>query len=82
VAAADSSADERAQEAPSLLDLQFVVKLTEDCAPEQLRYLVHSFCPAIYGHELVKVRQPCSGVTGTCARRPLPLIHQPVLMPE
>ncbi len=68
VAAAVSSADERAQEAPSLLDLQFVIKLTEDCAPEQLRYLVHSFCPAIYGHEIVKVRQPCAGVTATRVR--------------
>ena len=44
----------------SLLDLQFVVKFSEDCAPDQLRYLVHSLCPDIYGHELVKARSACA----------------------
>ncbi|KAK9824829.1 hypothetical protein WJX81_003431 [Elliptochloris bilobata] len=50
----DNPTGEPGLEAPTLLDLQFVVKFTEDCAPDQLRCLVHSLCPAIYGHELVK----------------------------
>ncbi len=56
MAAAESAASEPEQEVLSLLDLQFVVKFSEDCAPDQLRYLVHSLCPDIYGHELVKAR--------------------------
>lgn len=60
MAAAESVASEPEQEVLSLLDLQFVVKFSEECAPDQLRYLVHSLCPAIYGHELVKARSACA----------------------
>ena len=56
VARAAGPAHEPGYEAPSLLDLQFIVRFSEDCAPDQLRCLVHSLCPAIYGHELVKAR--------------------------
>jgi DNA helicase MCM8 len=35
-------------------DLEFVVKYAEEHAGDQFRQLLHSICPAIYGHELVK----------------------------
>ena len=56
VARAAGPAHEPGYEPPTLLDLQFIVRFSEDCAPDQLRCLVHSLCPAIYGHELVKAR--------------------------
>ena len=56
VAEAASPAYDPGYDPPTLLDLQFIVKFSEDCAPDQLRCLVHSLCPAIHGHELVKAR--------------------------
>ncbi|MEW5300243.1 MAG: hypothetical protein WDW36_003185 [Sanguina aurantia] len=35
-------------------DLEFVIKFSEDYEGDQLRQLVQSLCPSIYGHELVK----------------------------
>jgi DNA helicase MCM8 len=35
-------------------DLEFIVRFTEECAGEQFKQLVHSLCPTIYGHEMVK----------------------------
>ncbi|KAL4433271.1 hypothetical protein ABPG77_003319 [Micractinium sp. CCAP 211/92] len=38
----------------SHLDLDFVCKFTEECEGDQLRQLVLSLCPTIWGNELVK----------------------------
>ncbi|EEH60762.1 uncharacterized protein MICPUCDRAFT_12229 [Micromonas pusilla CCMP1545] len=35
-------------------DLEFIVRFTEECAGEQFKQLIHSLCPTIYGHEVVK----------------------------
>ncbi|XP_078180003.1 minichromosome maintenance 8 isoform X2 [Carex rostrata] len=35
-------------------DLEFVVKFSEEHGPDVFRQMLHSFCPSIYGHELVK----------------------------
>ncbi|KAJ3703254.1 hypothetical protein LUZ61_006959 [Rhynchospora tenuis] len=35
-------------------DLEFVVKFSEEYGPDVFRQMLHSFCPSIYGHELVK----------------------------
>ena len=40
--------------AMSPADLEFIVRFTEECDGEQFKQLVHSLCPVIYGHELVK----------------------------
>ncbi|KAL6841378.1 hypothetical protein ACP4OV_028896 [Aristida adscensionis] len=34
--------------------LEFIVKFKEEHGPDVFRQLLHSFCPSIYGHELVK----------------------------
>ncbi|WJX79236.1 DNA replication licensing factor mcm8 [Trifolium repens] len=35
-------------------DLEFVVKFASDFGPDSFRQIVHSICPSIYGHDLVK----------------------------
>ncbi|WOL04368.1 putative DNA helicase MCM8 isoform X1 [Canna indica] len=35
-------------------DLEFVVKFSEEHGSDIFRQILHSFCPSIYGHELVK----------------------------
>ncbi|KAJ8510005.1 hypothetical protein OPV22_000439 [Ensete ventricosum] len=35
-------------------DLEFIVKFSEEHGSDIFRQIVHSFCPSIYGHELVK----------------------------
>ena len=35
-------------------DLEFVVKYKEQHGPDVFRQMLQSFCPSIYGHELVK----------------------------
>ncbi|MQL79609.1 hypothetical protein Taro_012045 [Colocasia esculenta] len=35
-------------------DLEFVVKFSEEHGPDVFRQMLQSFCPSIYGHELVK----------------------------
>ncbi|KAJ3669148.1 hypothetical protein LUZ60_011098 [Juncus effusus] len=35
-------------------DLEFIVKFSEEHGSDVFRQLIHSFCPSIYGHELVK----------------------------
>lgn len=35
-------------------DLEFFVKFSEEHGSDIFRQIVHSFCPSIYGHELVK----------------------------
>lgn len=41
-------------EAFTRLDLEFVVSFAEDTGPDMFRTILHSICPSIYGHELVK----------------------------
>ncbi|OAY84810.1 putative DNA helicase MCM8 [Ananas comosus] len=35
-------------------DLEFIVKFSEEHGSDVFRQILHSFCPSIYGHELVK----------------------------
>lgn len=35
-------------------DLEFIVKFSEEHGPDIFRQIIHSLCPSIYGHELVK----------------------------
>ncbi|KAJ0983920.1 hypothetical protein J5N97_002276 [Dioscorea zingiberensis] len=35
-------------------DLEFIVKFSEEHGSDIFRQILHSFCPSIYGHELVK----------------------------
>lgn len=35
-------------------DLEFIVKFFEEHGSDIFRQIIHSFCPSIYGHELVK----------------------------
>lgn len=35
-------------------DLEFIVKFSEEYGSDTFRQLLHSICPSIYGHELVK----------------------------
>ncbi|CAH9091655.1 unnamed protein product [Cuscuta europaea] len=35
-------------------DLEFIVKFSEEHGPDTFRQMLHSICPSIYGHELVK----------------------------
>lgn len=35
-------------------DLHFVVTFARTCAPSQFEHLIHSLCPSILGHEMVK----------------------------
>lgn len=39
-------------------DLEFVVKFAEEHGPDLFRQILHSICPSIYGHELVKGKYP------------------------
>lgn len=35
-------------------DLEFIVKFSEEHGSDVFRQILHSICPSIYGHELVK----------------------------
>ena len=35
-------------------DLEFIVKFATEQGPDLFRQILHSICPSIYGHELVK----------------------------
>lgn len=35
-------------------DLEFIVKFKEEYGSDTFRRLLHSVCPSIYGHEIVK----------------------------
>jgi DNA helicase MCM8 len=50
-------------------DLEFVVKFSEEHGSDVFRQILHSFCPSIYGHELVKgtVRSRTSSGAGKIA---------------
>ncbi|KMS95512.1 hypothetical protein BVRB_007520 isoform B [Beta vulgaris subsp. vulgaris] len=54
-----STADARATEMSDLYsfsprDLEFIVKFSEEHGPDVFRQMIHSICPSIYGHEIVK----------------------------
>lgn len=59
-ASAKDSLDEWAVQAPSNLqdftskDLEFVVRFAAENGVHMFRRLVHSMCPSIYGHEILK----------------------------
>lgn len=59
----DDSQDSNAKARPTELfdlfsfsskDLEFVVKFAEEHGSDLFRQILHSICPSIYGHELVK----------------------------
>jgi len=63
----DDSQDSHAQARPTELfdlfsfsskDLEFVVKFAEEHGSDLFRQILHSICPSIYGHELVKGKYP------------------------
>lgn len=35
-------------------DLEFIVKFSEENGSDVFRQILHSICPSIYGHELIK----------------------------
>lgn len=39
-------------------DLEFIVKFSEEHGPDVFRQMIHSICPSIYGHEIVKGKLP------------------------
>lgn len=50
-------------------DLEFIVKFSEEHGSDIFRQILQSFCPSIYGHELVKgnilfyiLKEPCCSV--------------------
>ncbi len=49
-------------------DLRFIIKFCEEFRGDCFRALVRALCPAIYGHELIKVR-------GALCDSPLPTCH-------